>query len=339
MHIFLLLYIPLSAWGFLSIPKQVVRTSSNAMYVLQPSFYEETWIQKTRSHLGKKAKAIGCLIRANNIPHVSLIHLTGAFIVNPDPRSFITNINFIASFFITHLVTFYSMVVNDLFDYKLDLVNHPNRVLQKGDVSLVEASVLATILGSLVFFINRYFLFDSQFVFLSMALSTLYTPVFKRIPVIKNAMCSYVVASTLYFAGIHAQTSLFVPPVSLYLLSSTLIKMFTNSLFMEIWMDIRDKEGDAKNNIWTLPVLMGTPGAAWLGFCLYLTGGFVSSLFFIKKNPLFTFWLWLIDFPLILDFYLCDNDNFSEASVESFLKNSYYYLFVYLGSVLFIAFR
>ena len=339
MHIFFLLCIPLSAWGFLSIPKQNVRTSSNAMYVLHPSYYQETWFEKTTSQLGKKAKAIGRLIRAKNIPAISLIHFTGALIVNPDPRSFITNINFIASFVITHLVTFYSMVVNDLFDYQVDLINNPNRVLQKGHVTLVEASVLASMLGSIIFFINRYFLFDSQFVFVSMVLSTLYTPIFKRVPLIKNAMCSYVVASTLYFAGIHAQTSLFFPQVSLYLLSSTLIKMFTNSLFMEIWMDIRDKEGDSKNKIWTLPVLMGTHGAAWLGFCLYLTGGFVSSLFFMKKNPLFTFWLWLIDFPLILDFYLCDNDNFSQESVESFLKNSYYYLFVYLGSVLFIAFR
>jgi geranylgeranylglycerol-phosphate geranylgeranyltransferase len=208
-------------------------------------------IQKTHGFLK--------LIRYKNILPTLLLTTTGGFLQTQSITQLLRSKSFLASSMITVCIMASSMILNDLFDIHVDKINNANRPLVTGEVRPSEATAYAAFLLFCAEYLTRYLPQQMQMVAnWAIVNIVLYTPILKRIPLLKNLSCATVVAFSLYFAGKSATHIVATSPL-LYVAAHT---VFFGSLHNELLLDIRDIEGDAKNNIRTVPGLFGKT-AAW----------------------------------------------------------------------------
>jgi geranylgeranylglycerol-phosphate geranylgeranyltransferase len=201
---------------------------------------------------GSRRNGFLTLIRAQNILPTFFLSFTGAVI-----QKNLWSAHFVTSSLATLGILSSSMVFNDLFDMPIDKINHPNRPLINGDVSVKEALYYAAsfvaITESITHFMNPRM---RSYVRFSLMGVILYTPVLKRIPLVKNLFCASLVSAALGFSG---NTESFSP-----LLACAIQHIFAGSLHNELLLDIRDKQGDAQHGIATIPVLFGNKVALLL---------------------------------------------------------------------------
>lgn len=219
----------------------------------------------TRDIFVSKIKSYLRLMRYKNILPTVGLSFTGAFLVNPSFHNIITSKSFIVSSFIIIGAMSSSMIMNDLFDMKIDKINNPSRPLITGEVSEKEAHILnaAILLG--VELLNMLYLprkFQNMIHLILFSLF-IYTPKIKKMTFLKNIYCASVVSFASYFSAmVYSSSSL----TSSYIQNIHLLKLFSQtlffgSLFNEILLDIRDREGDYVNNVRTLPVIYGNSNA------------------------------------------------------------------------------
>ena len=210
-----------------------------------------------------KIKSYLRLIRYKNIlPTIGLTY-TGAFLVNPSFYTMTSKILMISTLIIMGVMSS-SMIMNDLFDMKIDKINNPTRPLITGEVSEKEAHIVnaAILLG--VELLNMLYLprkFQNMIHLILFSLF-IYTPKIKKMTFLKNIYCASIVSFSSYFSAILYSTSLNSPTIQ----NMSLLKLFSQtvflgSLFNEILLDIRDCEGDYVNNVRTLPVIYGNSNA------------------------------------------------------------------------------
>jgi len=202
-----------------------------------------------------KFNSILKLVRYKNIFPTIYLFLTGSFIVNPNINNLLLNKKkLLYSLIPTLCILMSNMIINDLFDIKLDKINNSTRPLITGDVSIKEAIILLISLLSITQYFNIYFLNNKlqNIINLSLLYTFIYTPILKKISLIKNISCAFIVSSSIYLGaltnGIYKNIN--------YLYQIMLL-VFLGSLTNEILLDIRDYEGDIKNKIYTLPTLFG----------------------------------------------------------------------------------
>lgn len=199
-----------------------------------------------------KDKSIGFykLIRPENIVPATLLSTTGTFIVNP---AAIISRQFLVSASIMLLIMSNSMIINDIFDIELDKINNPSRPLITGQITKREASVASIGLFSLSEILNLVFMPPHMrwSVHIANLVIILYTPILKRIPIIKNLVCAQLISFSTIFAANSVGGR--INPL-IYVLSNII---FLGSLHIEILLDIADAPGDKKNNINTVPTLLG----------------------------------------------------------------------------------
>ena len=206
-------------------------------------------------------------IQKNALP-TTILSVLGGAAAHPHSYDFLTSPPFLASVVITQAVTAGSMVINDLYDVDVDRINNPGRPLVTGEVSLQAARALtvglfagASATGHLVYSEPGSVL--PIIVDGCIVMSVLYTPVWKRLFLVKNLACASIVASTIYFSGMASVYDL--DPVSALNYVSALEAptsfVFGTSCFLEIMLDISDTEGDRAHGIPTLPVVLGRDAA------------------------------------------------------------------------------
>jgi 4-hydroxybenzoate polyprenyltransferase len=146
-----------------------------------------------------KIKSYSKLLRTNNIVPTFLLNILAGWLTIPSYKLFM-NKQFWAFSLITQLTMMNSMVINDLFDLKIDLINNNNRPLVNKEISIKEAqclyistNILISILSA-VFFCEKHFY---KFIYTINLILFLYTPYLKKILFIKNITCASVVSSTL----------------------------------------------------------------------------------------------------------------------------------------------
>jgi geranylgeranylglycerol-phosphate geranylgeranyltransferase len=202
-----------------------------------------------------KIKAFVRLSRPENVLPALVLNFAGGWLANPSLSALIRSPPFFASSAITTLVMTYSMFVNDLFDIELDRINNPSRPLVTGEITRTEAVSVSAIMLSLAEILNMYFIPNEQRIVTHLAIfvTTIYTPVLKKLCFIKNLACASLVAHTLYFTGRSVCGSAIKSP---FLKIATQF-IFWGSLQNEILLDICDAPGDAQNGIRTLPVIFG----------------------------------------------------------------------------------
>lgn len=234
----------------------ITANHNNFMGVLQENNSSHKCVSKIKSYLR--------LMRYKNIIPTIGLSFTGAFLVNPSLYHIITSKNFIVSTLIIIGSMSSSMIMNDLFDMKIDKINNPLRPLITGEVSEKEAQILnaAILLG--VELLNMVYLprnFQNMIHFILFSLF-IYTPKIKKMTLLKNIYCASLVSFASYFSAMvysSSFTSMSIKNIHLLKLFSQTV--FFGSLFNEILLDIRDREGDYVNNIRTLPVIYGNSNA------------------------------------------------------------------------------
>lgn len=207
------------------------------------------------------------LIRPLNILPSAFVSFTGGWIMNPQLGNLLHSPAFISGIANTIIIMSTSMILNDLFDIPLDKINNPDRPLITGEVKISEALGLSAILLGISEYLNFTYLPKNLQMVIHLAIANilLYTPVFKKIPLVKNISSAGLIAFSTFFAGLIANPnpnivfdiSSFFVNRSLGLLAINTQLLFFGSLYIEILLDIRDADGDKQNGINTLPVIYG----------------------------------------------------------------------------------
>ena len=152
------------------------------------------------------------------------------------------------------LLVGFANIINDIFDYKIDQVNNKGRMIASGLVGRSYGIIYAIFLLCIALFIIFNYRFNDitkQLILLiNLPLIILYTPVFKKIPLIGNMIVSFLlsmvfVVTTTYLQG---DINLIIPPAVL---------AFLLMVIREIIKDIADLDGDKTFYINTLPVQFG----------------------------------------------------------------------------------
>lgn len=242
----------------------------------------------------------------NNVVPVSAFAFLSAYLLRPsDVAVWITSPPFWAAFAATHCITYASMIINDLFDQDIDAINHPSRPLVRGAIAPREAAVAALGFYGLSAVLSLRFLpavLDPLWM-TSIFITSSYTLVWKRIPLVKNVACALVVAATVPFMGLSTlspdQWSTLSPLAIAWGILTTKIA-FVTSLYIEILLDMVDREGDRQHGIMTLPNLFGNRATLWnLAGTLWVFQAFLMQ----QATQIHSWWMCLNILGLFSQFY------------------------------------
>jgi len=197
--------------------------------------------------------------------------------------------------------------LNDYFDYPIDKVNRPDRPLASGDLPRNTGWLLAVVLfvaGALA-----AFQLPSQAriiaIYIALPLMVLYTPVFKGLPLVGNAVVAAVLGLAFLFAGAaFGHLELMWAPFGL-------AAGFT--LLREVVKDVEDVAGDAAAGLGTFSVRWGVMAGIKLALVLTLFLMFGCLLPYILVVYGATYLVAVIigvEFPLLYTFiYLVKHPN------------------------------
>jgi geranylgeranylglycerol-phosphate geranylgeranyltransferase len=251
------------------------------------------------------------LIRPENIVPTALLSATGTFIVNP---AAIFTKRFWVATTIALLVMSNSMVINDIFDIELDRINNPLRPLITGQITKREAVTAAVGTIGVVEIINNLFMPSHMRwpVRIANMVTILYTPFLKRIPIIKNLVCANLISFSTVFSAMAVSDR--INPL-VYVLANII---YWGSFHIEILLDIADAPGDKKNNITTIPVLIGNDYAWKLvnNMCIFniLSSTLaITSLYDFKRGAV----LMLIMSPLLHNLGIVKKREYDRAVIKN----------------------
>lgn len=181
-----------------------------------------------------------------------------------------------------------SMIINDIYDYEVDLVNAPERPIPSGILKIKEAWIYGLILSVLgitsAYMINQYCLIIAL---ISFIISVLYNIHFKKYGLIGNFMVSFCVAMPFIF-GAYA-----VEGGSKILLTFSITAFLVNTS-REIIKGIADIEGDIKRQVKTIAIEYGIKIARTIAILLFILAMIAAIIPIIFK---WVSWLYV---PIIM---------------------------------------
>ena len=178
--LFLFSFIKVNCYFYILVPKKLItdlkslqnsQNSHNLPKLYSKKYCIDKWISYKK------------LLRTQNCFPVFLLNFLGGWLTMPSYK-ILLNKHFWIFSLITQLTMMNSMVINDLFDLKVDLINSNNRPLVKKQITIKEAqclyiSILIMIkMLTLYFFSNNYFYI---YIYGINFLLFLYTPYLKNI--------------------------------------------------------------------------------------------------------------------------------------------------------------
>ena len=212
-----------------------------------------------RQRLHQKTTGLLKLVRYKNILPTTLLSFTGGYIIQPSITTLLHNPSFLIGILNTVLIMCSSMIMNDLFDMKVDKINNPKRPLITGQVTVREALITnVAIIGTIQGLTYTYLSPELRtMIHLAILNISLYTPILKKTLFIKNLSCASLVGFSIYFAGFTTRTLKTPTYLQNQLLTIATRTIFFGSLFNEILLDVRDSPGDLENGIRTIPNVFG----------------------------------------------------------------------------------
>lgn len=221
------------------------------------------------------------LLRTTNTFPTFLLNVLGGWLTIPSYKLFLNKKFWIFSL-ITQLTMMNSMVINDLFDLKIDLINNNNRPLVNKQISIREAQCLYITVNIVIFLLSIINFYKNNFYIYIYGINFilfLYTPFLKKIILIKNITCSSVVSSTVLLT----YKSISNNPISIITNNINLIHftsnfLFLSSFYIELLLDIKDIHGDKENNIITIPNHFGAKKTLQ-----FLTVTFITNLIYYSN--------------------------------------------------------
>jgi len=274
----------------------------------------------------RKIRSYFKLFRANNILPTSVLCFTGGLITNPNLGNLMQSQSFLTSAVNTNLIMMSSMVLNDLYDFDIDKINNPYRPLITGEISRKNAKITVSILLFITEFLTFKYLPETLQILMQFATATIiiYTPILKRIPLIKNVACASLVSFSLYFNGLAANPMMRVISESKYKTLAIAARIvFFGSLVNEILLDIRDYHGDKLNHIHTIPVIFGNNNA-FICASTFLTTNMIWNILAIRQiyGPVKSAMLLLPFFPLYKRMYDMSICYYSNESILKYTNQS-----------------
>ena len=151
-----------------------------------------------------------------------------------------------------------SNILNDVLDVHIDEVNRPDRVLTSGRLRIWDALILMSVLYAAGIISSTYLqpLGRQIALILVLPLLVLYTPVFKKLPLIGNVVVGSILGLIFLFtegAIYGIVDKMWIP----FCLSTGL------STIRELVKDGADIEGDAVSDLQTFPRKFGLPATLW----------------------------------------------------------------------------
>jgi geranylgeranylglycerol-phosphate geranylgeranyltransferase len=276
----------------------------------------------TKSNTKKKINSFLKLIRSNNIIPTILLCLVSGWIVNPSIYNLLHSTKFIISTVNVVLIMSSSMIINDIYDIKIDKINNANRPLINGEIKLKEAFILQLFLLTICEYLTFEYLPNNLNFIINLAIISIniYTPIIKKILIIKNLFCALFISFSIFFSGLAATNELLFINKNFDLFSIIITFIFFGSLSNEIILDIRDYEGD-NNNIKTIPLVFGKK-IAWL-FALLITNIniIINSfiLYYLYNNTVALIFI-IILIPNIINLYKIKKNNYSINSIKNYME-------------------
>jgi geranylgeranylglycerol-phosphate geranylgeranyltransferase len=165
-------------------------------------------------------------------------------------------------------------IINDIFDFKTDMINRPDRVIPSGLISITQARIAVFILFGLGISLSYYLLPLARIItlFFILPLLVFYTPFFKRIPLLGNV----IVSAILGVVFIYSEASL---TGEVHILWIPALLAFGLSLIRELVKDMADVKGDIIQKVNTFPVKYG------LQRSVYIVSLFVFVLCILSPLP------------------------------------------------------
>ena len=273
------------------------------------------------------------LMRVKSIPPTFLLCFSGGWIINPSLHNLLKSVPFMVCTINTLLIMTASMVINDIYDVEIDRINSPHRPLVNGEVTIKEAYLLSLLLLGLSEYLTFKFLpFNLQMIIqLAIGKIILYTPVFKRIFLIKNISCAGLVSFSIFFNGLaSAGNTLLATNTNFGLLGIALSLIFFGSWSNELILDMRDIEGDKNNNIVTIPTLFGKD-FSWLLVYAINNYNIISnslSIAYLYNSPGIGSVIVVILTPLLVNLFKVKQEKYSLESLKNYTQKSNYPLLV-----------
>ena len=194
-------------------------------------------------------------------------------------------------------------VINDYFDYNIDLVNKPERPIPSGRISLKNGKNYAYFLflaGTVCGFLISY-LTDNWIPFIIVLIADvilyLYAYKLKTTPLIGNLAVGFMTGFGFVFGGFTINN----PDI---ILTSIFLGFFAfvMTTAREIVKDIEDVEGDKKDGARTLPILIGKKTPAILATILIIVDCALCPLLYVY-HIFGTLYLIIIAIAVILFIY------------------------------------
>lgn len=314
MHIVLwiyLLYIPVS----IALHHPPSKTISRTIMISEKYPDSNTLVQQKMTSVFK-------LIRHENIAPTMLLCFTGGFIQSKNIKTLLKSKDFITSSLITLCVMANSMIINDLFDMSVDQINNPSRPLITGEIKPKEAIALFALITTVGEILTRQLPDPTLRVCARSAMMTitLYTPLFKKIPFVKNVICCSMVAFSILFCGSSVATN---NPLPLLIAAQ---HVFAGSLHNELLLDIRDVEGDKAANIKTVPVLFGKVAAWKLAKYIMI----LNTAVIVRKMSYQSIPLIIATLPLFYNLHILRTHDFNKNTLKTAVKKTTIPLFISL---------
>ncbi|PID27321.1 MAG: hypothetical protein CR982_06115 [Candidatus Cloacimonadota bacterium] len=188
-------------------------------------------------------------------------------------------------------------IINDIFDYDIDLVNRAKRVLPSGRISLRSAKIIYSITLFIIIFIGSL-LSERRVIELLLVngILFLYSSHLKKIPILSNITVSLITAYTFLY-------------ISNFKLDGVVIFFMLTAFFTnfsrEIVKDFEDIEGDILFGYKSLPFLNKKLSKSLVKILLFLNLG-ITILYF--RNSIIE-----ASLLIMLNIYLVAIDPFKEA--------------------------
>ena len=216
-------------------------------------------------------------------------------------------------------------VINDYFDYNIDLINKPERPIPSGRISLKNGRnygyllfLLGTICGFLISYLTNNWI-PFYIVLISDVILYLYAYKLKSTPLLGNLTVGFMTGFGFVFGGFTINNPNIIT-ISLYLGFFA----FVMTTARELVKDIEDMEGDEKEGAKTLPILYGEKITAILAAFLIIIDSALCPLLYYN-NIFGIYYLIVIAIAVILFIYsailILKNQNRDSVSrVSKYLK-------------------
>ena len=209
------------------------------------------------------------------------------------------------------------MVMNDYFDYEIDVINRPQRVLPRGALTRRKALIFAVVL----FVLALSFIAFTNFLCIAIGypailMISVYSWKLKKTPFIGNVAVAFLTSLTLVYGGAAAG--------SIVLVSMLAISAFFANVSREIAKDIEDIKGDESLESKTLPILWGVRKSALLSAGFLVLG--IAATFLPYFSGIFG-WLYLVlvapvDVVMVYVGYLLVNNKMEKIALIQNLEKA-----------------